>query len=181
MSKTKILFAAALTLVLYASGSVTNAQGSQPPTLISGAQPTTASNTVSSNEPQQNLDELRKNALIIAENKRLKEQVAGLEQERDALKGQVTSALGLVETWKVISGEWQTAAQQRKGAIDTGVKLDINQQKSLTDAEAEIARTRALLDSCRNPGFFKSLFKTDTLLKVGAGVVLDRLVLQPKN
>ena len=120
----------------------------------------------------QDLDELKKQALIVAENKKLREENEGLKQERDALKGQRDSALDLATTWKTISTEWQEAATQRKGALATSTVIDTRLQADLDKTDAELARTRTLLDQCRNPGFLRSIFKTDTLFKFGAGVAV---------
>lgn len=111
---------------------------------------------------------------MTAEIKKLREQVTGLELERDSLKGQRDSALALSKQWEVISGEWQAAATARKSAVDTSVKIDTNQIDMQAKTEAELDRTRVLLDKCRNPGFFGSLFKTDTLVKGGIGFALGR-------
>lgn len=136
----------------------------QPSTTMSLAPLTTAISTAA-----QDLEELKKQALISAENKKLREENAGLQQERDALIKQRDSAVSYAQWWETQSGRWETAATKRKEAITTGLTLDTNQQSDAGKAEAEIARTRALLDECRNPGFLKSLFKTDTLWKFSLG------------
>jgi hypothetical protein len=173
MRQIKLLsIAAALTLAICVSGYAQNASGSQQQTTTYAVQPTTVSNTAHS-EPQ-DIDELRKNALLVAENKKLKGENEGLVAERDALVGQRDSALGLVEHWKKIAGEWELASKANRTAATTGVAIDTRLQSDLDKTDAELERTRTLLDQCRNPGFLRSIFKTDTLFKVGAGIAIGR-------
>jgi chromosome segregation ATPase len=123
---------------------------------------------------QPNLDELKKLALILAENKRLKEENAGLKDERDAKQGQIDSLSALVATWKNIAGEWKDAASNRKEATGDATGLYTACQGQLSKADAEIARQEVQIERLKHPGLLQELFQPKELIKIGGAFALGR-------
>jgi hypothetical protein len=61
------------------------------------------------------------------------------------------------------------SANQDRAAVNTG------DARMLQACEQQLARSDAEIARLRNPGFFKSIFNTDTLFKVGLGYGLGQL------
>lgn len=101
----------------------------------------------------------------MAELKKLREENAGLKDERDSLSAQRDTALKLVITWKTISSEWEQAAMVRKGAIGTSEQITGACTVQLSKAETLIAKQEARIYSLEHPGLLKEIFSPGQLFK----------------
>lgn len=124
---------------------------------------------------QQDVDELKKVALLVADNKKLREEKAALIDKVNSLESEKTVLTRLVAIERERGDLYLEASKNRKEAGDVSDVIRANYDKLLARADTTIEKQAAEIQDLRNPSFFKELFNPKELFKIGGSFALGRL------